>query len=49
MNEIIDNFDELNEEFQDNWLSDNLKSLQMEPSQDFTKNVIEQIQIRPNP
>jgi len=49
MNDNISNLNEVREEFQDNWLSENLKSLQMEPPQDFTRKVMEQIEIKPNP
>jgi hypothetical protein len=49
MNENINDFDKVKEGLQDEWLSDNLKVLQMEPPLDFTKKVLEQIEIKPNP
>jgi hypothetical protein len=49
MNENINDFDKVKEGLQDDWLSDNLKVLQMEPPQDFTKKALEQIEIKPNP
>jgi len=36
-------------QLQDNWLADNLKLTQLEPSKDFTKNVVEQVFVKPNP
>ena len=49
MNQDINSFDKVDDELQDDWLNDNLKLIQMEPPQNFTKKVIEQIEVKPNP
>lgn len=49
MNQDLENFDKVDNELQDDWLNQNLKFIQIDPPKDFTKNVIEQIEIKPNP
>jgi len=49
MNQDLENVDKVNDEFQDNWLNQNLKLIQLDPPNDFTKKVIEQIEVTPNP
>ncbi len=49
MNQDLNNFDKIGDDLHDAWLSDNLKLLQIEPPKDFTKKVIAQIEIKPNP
>jgi len=48
MNQDINNFDRVDDELQDDWLKNNLNLIQMEPTQNFTKKVVEQIEINPN-
>lgn len=45
------NIEKIDDEFQlqDNWLADNLKLTQLEPSQDFSQNVVEQVIVKANP
>jgi len=51
MNTDSNNIEKIDDEFQlqDNWLADNLKLTQLEPSKDFTKKVVEQVIVKPNP
>ena len=49
MNQNINNFDKIDDELQDDWLNDNLNLIQIEPPHDFTKKVVAQIEIKPNP
>jgi len=49
MNQDLENIDKVNDEFQDDWLNQNLKLIQIDPPIDFTKKVIEQVEIKPNP
>ena len=51
MNTHSNNIEKIDDEFQfqDNWLADNLKLTQLEPSKDFTKKVVEQVIVKPNP
>lgn len=49
MNQDLNNFDKIGDELHDDWLTENLKLIQIEPPQNFTKKVIEQIEIEPNP
>jgi hypothetical protein len=49
MNQNLNNFDKIGDELHDDWLTNNLKLIQIEPPQDFTKKVIEQIEIKSNP
>jgi len=51
MNTDSNNIEKIDDEFQfqDNWLADNLKLTQLEPSKDFTKNIVEEVIIKPNP
>lgn len=49
MNQEIDNIENVDDNLQDEWLSQSLKSIQIDPPKDFTSNVIEQVEIKPNP
>jgi len=49
MNKNLENIELGNDELQDDWLTQNLKLTQLEPSLDFTQKVIEQIEVKPNP
>jgi hypothetical protein len=49
MNQDLNNLDKAHDEFHDDWLTDNLKLIQIEPPQNFTKKVVAQIEIEPNP
>ena len=49
MNTDNNNIEKIDDEFQDDWLADNLKLTQLEPSMDFTPNVVEQVIVKPNP
>lgn len=49
MNQDINNSNKVNDELHDDWLTDNLKLTIIEPPQDFTKQVLEKIEIKPNP
>jgi hypothetical protein len=49
MNENINNFDKVDEELHDDWLNENLKLVQVEPPLDFTKKVMEKVEVKPNP
>lgn len=51
MNTDSNNFEKIDDEFlfQDNWLEDNLKLTQLEPSKDFTKKIVDQVIVKPNP
>ena len=51
MNTDSNNIEKIDDEFQfqDNWLEDNLKLTQLEPSKDFTKKIVEQVIVKPNP
>jgi hypothetical protein len=49
MNEIINNFNKVDEELHDDWLNENLKLVQVEPPLDFTKKVMEKVEVKPNP
>jgi hypothetical protein len=49
MNQDLENLDKVNQAFNDEWLTDNLKFTQLEPPKDFTQNVMEQIEVKPNP
>ncbi|NVO08361.1 MAG: hypothetical protein HXX16_00200 [Bacteroidales bacterium] len=48
MNQNLNNFDKIGDELHDDWLSGNLKLTRIEPPLDFTKNVIERIEKKPN-
>jgi uncharacterized membrane protein len=49
MNQDLDNFEKVNDELHDEWLTENLQFAQLEPPQNFTRNVMEQIEVKPNP
>jgi hypothetical protein len=49
MNQDLENIEMVNDELHDEWLTQNLKFTQIEPSHDFTKKVMEQIEVKPNP
>ena len=49
MNQDFDNIEKVDDELHDEWLSQNLKYIQVDPPKDFTSNVIEKIEIKPNP
>ncbi|NOU18504.1 MAG: hypothetical protein HOO91_13185 [Bacteroidales bacterium] len=49
MNQDLNNFDKIGDELHDDWLTDNLKLIQIEPPQNFTQKVIKQIEVEPNP
>lgn len=49
MNQDLNNFDRISDELHDDWLTDNLKLIQIEPPQNFTEKVVKQIEIEPNP
>lgn len=48
MNEDLNNIEKVNDEFQDAWLTENLNLTILEPPQDFTKKVMEQVEVKPN-
>ena len=49
MNNDFNNIDKANNGLQDDWLTQNLNITQIEPPIDFTKKVMEQIEVKPNP
>jgi len=49
MNQDLNNSVRVNDELQDNWLNDNLKLIQVEPPLGFTQQVLEKIELKPNP
>lgn len=49
MNQDLNNLNKTRDEFHDDWLTDNLKLIQIEPPQDFTQKVVKQIEVEPNP
>lgn len=48
MNQDYNTFEKVDDEFQDDWLNQNLKFIQLDPPKDFTKKVVEQVEIKPN-
>lgn len=49
MNQDSNNSKKVNDELHDEWLVENLPFAQLEPPQDFTRNVMEQVEVKPNP
>jgi hypothetical protein len=49
MNQNLDNIEKVNDELHDGWLTENLTFAQLEPPQNFTQKVMEQIEVKPNP
>lgn len=49
MNQDLNNLDKIHDEFHDDWLTDNLKLIQIEPPLNFTQKVVKQIEVEPNP
>lgn len=48
MNQDYNTFEKVDDEFQDDWLNQNLKFIQLDPPKDFTKKVVEQVEFKPN-